>query len=275
MKRTERTPTLAPFCAVGLLGSAALCAVVGYGLPRLIWMLALWFLVFFAGALLLFALTLFVISLLLRDPDAYSPFCAAMVKYAGGLTSALFRIRIHVSGIDRLPAGTRWLLVCNHRSNHDPLVTLWVLRNHKFAFILKPSLASALMVGPFVRKAGCLPIDRENDREALKTILTAAKRIKAGELSYCIYPEGTRSGSTELLPFRNGAFKLGQRAQSPIVVAAIRGTERVSRNFPWRATDVYMDFCADYDPETCKKLSTIELGDRSRMYIEAACGKKA
>ena len=83
-----------------------------------------------------------------------------------------------------------------------------------------------------------MAIDRENPRNAMKTIIKASKLLQKGEVSVGVYPEGTRSKECKLLPFHNGVFKIAQRADAPIAIVAISGTEKVSKNYPLHKTDV-------------------------------------
>ena len=94
--------------------------------------------------------------------------------------------------------------------------------------------------------------------------------MKEGVVSFAVYPEGTRNTGTELLPFRAGAFKIAQRAGTPVVAAAIRGTENIKRNFPWRSTDVWLDFRAVLDAETISRMNTSEIGEEVRKCITFA-----
>ena len=58
-------------------------------------------------------------------------------------------------------------------------------------------------------------------------------------VSMGIYPEGQTNKTEEpLLPFRNGAFKIAQKAKVPIVVCVIENTEKILKNFPWQPTTV-------------------------------------
>ena len=120
----------------------------------------------------------------------------------------------------------------NHRSNFDPMVQWWVLRRWPLAFVSKPSNMRKFVIGPFVRRCCFLPIDRENARNALTTINAAANLIRAHVCSFAIYPEGTRSKSGELLPWHAGSLKIAQKANVPIVVGTVEGTERIARNVP-------------------------------------------
>jgi len=126
------------------------------------------------------------------------------------------------------------------------------------------------VVGRFLHKACYLAIDREDDREALKTVLTAIDLIKRDVVSIGIFPEGTRHVGGEMLPFRNGAFKIAQRSKCPVLVAAIRGTENIRRFCPWRDTDVYLDFVELIDEDQVAKMNTVEIGEQARTCMTSA-----
>ena len=130
------------------------------------------------------------------------------------------------------------MLVCNHRSNFDPLIAAWLLRRYPMAFVMKAQILKFPIAGPFAFQSGYIPIDRENDRAALKSILRAVAEIKNDGLSIGIFPEGTRNHGEGLLPLRSGAFKIAQKAQVPIVVARLDGVDAAARNFPFRSTRV-------------------------------------
>lgn len=266
---------MTPLLLYYLLSAAAAAALsLGSGLAG--WALAGCFVGCFAGAMIgLMLLTLLLIALvsLTIDPDkpqlTRSPFYCRIVTAVLGILTALGRIRLHVEGEELLPKG-RWLLVCNHRSNYDPIVTGWALRKHALAFISKPQNMRIPVVGRYLHKANYLGIDRENDRAALQTIMAAAELLRQDVTSFCVYPEGTRNPKAEMLPFRNGAFKIAQKAGVPIAVAVIKGTDDVRRRFPWRHTDVYLKICTVLDTETVKQKKTGEIGDEVRTWIASA-----
>ena len=87
-------------------------------------------------------------------------------------------VRPHLSGEALLPQEGRFLLVCNHRSGFDPIVTYPALYKYNVSFISKPENLKLPFIGPLAYGAGFLPINRENDREALKSILLAANYMK-------------------------------------------------------------------------------------------------
>lgn len=192
----------------------------------------------FVAANLVYVLLMFVCSLFAgpnRMYDRISPFYLALTLALDGWILALCRIKIHVEGLEKIPTDSEFLFVSNHRSNFDPMVQWWVLRRWPLAFVSKPSNMRKFVIGPFVRRCCFLPIDRENARNALTTINAAAGLIRSHVCSFAIYPEGTRSKSGKLLPWHAGSLKIAQKANVPIVVGTVEGTERIARNVPWRA----------------------------------------
>ncbi len=142
----------------------------------------------------------------------------------------------------RLPKGTPLLLVSNHLSNLDPLVTMAALRSMPLAFVSKPENFKIPLAGPIMRNAAFLPIDRENPRHAVSTIKTATQQITERRLCMGIYPEGTRNKTGEgLLPFHNGSFKIATAAKCPVAVLTLRyesGTFPFKRRAHIRVVDI-------------------------------------
>ncbi len=184
------------------------------------------------------------------------------------------RVHCVVSGQDLLPQEGRFLWVCNHRSAFDPVVTADRLRDCNIAFLSKPSNMKLPGIARLAWGACFLAIDRENDREALKAILKAADLLKRGVCSIGLYPEGTRTKTGKLLPFHAGSFKIAQRGNAPVVVAAIQGSEKVGRNFPFRRTVVNLDILEVIPAEKVKAMSTQELSACCRNRIAGHLGEE-
>ncbi len=182
------------------------------------------------------------------------------------------RVRVKLSGADKLPTEGRFVLICNHRSGFDPVVTEAWLKDYNLAFISKPSNLKLPYIGKLAYGAGFLPIDRENDRAALKTILTAADYLKRDFCSIVIYPEGTRSKTGALLPFHAGSFKIAQKANVPLVIACVSGTEQIRHRWLFRSTKVELQILELLPAERVKAMSTQELAAYSKEKIEEALG---
>ncbi len=183
------------------------------------------------------------------------------------------RLNIIVSNKDIIPDDSRFLLVCNHRSNYDPIVSWYALRDKDLAFVSKESNFKIPILGRLIRACCFMPIDRVNPRNAMKTINKAAELIKQDEVSFGIYPEGKRSKTCELLEFHNGVFKIAQKANVPVVVTAIRGTEQVHKNAPFKKTDIHFDIIKVIPAETVKSSQTSQLGDDVRTMMEKVLNK--
>ena len=190
-----------------------------------------------------------------------------------GLLCRIGRLRITVKGWKNVPGGP-FLLVGNHRSNYDPIATLWAMRQRgvDVAFVTKPENMKLPLV-PMIHRANFLTIDREDPRKAIATINAAADLLKNNVVNVGIYPEGTRSKGREMLPFHNAVFKIAQRAKVPIVVVCVTGTEKIGANVPWRRTDVTLDFCQRIERDTVAASSTKQLGEMVRQSLEQAAAQ--
>lgn len=202
--------------------------------------------------------------LLPGGPEAVHAIDSLLCAYGG--------LKPRVTGAEKLPE-TPYLLVCNHRSMFDPLMILGYLKGQNIAFVSKPSNMKIPLIGDIAYAAGFLPINRENDREALKTILTAAGYLRQGLCSMAIFPEGTRTRTGEMLPFHAGSFKIAQRANVPLVIACVRETEKASRRLFLRPTTVYLDILEVLPAQQVKAMSTHELADYSKGKMLEVLGK--
>ena len=178
------------------------------------------------------------------------------------LAMRILRVKVEVKGMEKIPPNTRFLLVGNHRSNFDPILTWQVFKSYDLAFISKPSLFKIPIFGRIVNRCCFMPIDRENPRNAVKTVNRASDLIKANEVSVAVYPEGTRNKDNKgLLPFHNSIFKIAQKANVPTVIMGIDGTEAIRRRTPWRKSIVKMEILDVLNIESVKAMKTSEIGD--------------
>ena len=113
-----------------------------------------------------------------------------------------------------------------------------------------------------------MAIDRESARKAITTLNKAAALLQSREVSIGIYPEGTRSKSGVLLPFHNGVFTIARKAQAPIVVVALDGTQHIHKRTPFRKTDVYVRVVDIIDAQEVAQLRNNEIGERVRAALE-------
>jgi len=181
--------------------------------------------------------------------------------------------RPKITGMEKLPSDSRFVIVSNHRSNFDPIVTWYALRKYDLAYISKPENFKVFAWGRIIRRCCFIPLIRGNPRLAIPVFERAIKLIKDDQVSIGIYPEGTRSKNCVLLPFHNGVFKIAQRAEVPIVVACIQGTEKIHKNFPFKKTPVKLDILDVIPTDKVKAQKTCELGAYCRKLMEEHLAK--
>ena len=225
----------------------------------------LWLLAALLGVSLCYILLLGTAALLVdtnREYPTDSPFYRMLLYSATACAIRLLHIHINVRGTEKLPSSGRFLLVCNHRSNFDPILTWQILRKYNLAFVSKPENFHIPIFGRLIRRCCFLAIDRENPKNALLTIQKAAELLERDAVNVAIYPEGTRSKNCVLLPFHNGVFKIAQKAGVPIAVAAIQGTEQIHKNWYRRSTQVQFDIIETIPAAFVTESRTAVIGQR-------------
>ena len=233
----------------------------------------------FFGLVLLFFLVTVVSCLfvnpkkILETPSGYFRFlltqlCQILFFFAG--------VQVHVHGMERLPKCGRFMLVSNHRSALDPLVFYYAMPDAELAFLSKKDLFSRFLIAQMMRELLCLPVDRENDREALKSILKAIQFLKDDKASIGVFPEGTRNKADDsLLPFRPGAFKIAQKANVPIVVCCLKNSRMIHRNMFRKHTDVYLDILRILPADSLASKGTGGVSGQVRTIMEDGIKKQS
>jgi 1-acyl-sn-glycerol-3-phosphate acyltransferase len=131
------------------------------------------------------------------------------------------------------------------------------------AFISKKENKYMPIISQIMHKLMCPLIDRENDREALKTILRCIDMLKQDKVSIGVFPEGYVSLDGRLRHFRGGVFKIAQKTGVPIVVCTIRNTKKAMRDlFAMRKTWIEMHLVDVVDAEEVKATATIDMAER-------------
>jgi 1-acyl-sn-glycerol-3-phosphate acyltransferase len=146
--------------------------------------------------------------------------------------TGLYRLRAW--GVEHLPEGG-FVLAANHTSNFDPWpLGIPLLPRRQLRFMAKSELFNPLMA-PILRAGGAFKVCRgEGDIEAVRT---AVELVKEGEI-VVMFPEGTRRRKglrkKHVARAHTGAARIALGAKAPLVPAAIKGTDRLSRLGPLR-----------------------------------------
>lgn len=260
---------LRTIAGLSLLASAVLFAVSDMAL----WALpALFVGIFLALALLALGFLWLICALVdLETPQEHDSkfYRSVMYIYIEALIS-LVLVRLHTEGLEKTPKESRFVLVCNHLFVADPGIVLHCFKKSQLAFLTKKENYHLPIINKFMHKILCQPIDRENDRASLKSILKCIQLIKNDEVSVSIFPEGYTSKDGKLHPFRAGAFKIAQKANVPIVVCTIQNTRSIFQNLrKLKRTDVELHLVDVIQPEDFHGMTTVEI---SSMVYEKMIG---
>lgn len=197
--------------------------------PLLVWI--------FGGPALAVAVSLAYLAALFRWSGAKG-FWAIAPGYIR-LMAWLFGIRRSMEGWDDLPLEIREgrqaaIFVGNHTSLLDPPLIIATLPSHP-VFMAKRELAFVPFLGWVIWLADFIFINRNHPADAIKSLRLAAQRIHDGQ-SIAAFPEGTRSRTGELLPFKKGAFNLAWEARVPMIPVAILGGRHILPADDWRVS---------------------------------------
>lgn len=177
------------------------------------------------------------------------------------------RLKLHVSGYDKVPFGKRFLLISNHCSKFDNFIQCAVLKTTQLAYISKPENFKIPIGGRFMRRGLYLSLPRGNTREEFKVIMKAIEYIKDDKVSIGIFPEGTRSKDGNLQEFKPGAFKIAEKAKCPVIVCSMKGTFEIHKNWPWKTSHVYIDILDVIDPSVWDEKNTVEVSQYAHDLI--------
>ncbi len=141
------------------------------------------------------------------------------------LNLAASLIKVDLIGADKVDPVRSYVIAANHQSLID-IYVLYGCSGLELKWVMKQELRSVPVIGIVCALMGHIYIDRSNTEAAVASINNARNRIKDG-ISVVFFPEGTRSRTGELGPFKKGAFRLAQELKLPVLPVAIHDTARV------------------------------------------------
>lgn len=235
------------------------------------------YIAYFFGMVFVIFLFMFLSALVMKKPkgdfvDKLSKF--SRFVYQNTLFYLIFigRVRVKREGIEKVPFEQRFLLVQNHRSNYDPLISGHYLRKQNISWISKRSLFKMPLINRHMSHIGFMPMDREDLKQSMRVIIRACKYLSDDEISIGVFPEGTRNknDNVDLLDFKHGCFKIALKTHVPIVVCVLKNADYIHRRWPWRSTHVYLKIIDVMYYDQYKDMTTVEISDyiREKMLVE-------
>lgn len=264
-------------CGLSALAAAGICfAAGGFGSMNWLWLLPLGF----VGCFLLYLLVCYLVVLVTAhrsDPekvyDRDDPFVRGIVKLYAPAVFRLLGCKIEAIGTEKLPKDGRFLLVSNHLHDLDPGVILAAYPDAQLAFIAKKEVFDMKLVGRLLPRILGQFIDRENDRNALRTILRCIALLKEDTASVAVFPEGKITGDNLLHQFRPGVFKMATKANVPIVVCTLFGTQNITKNVKrLRRTHIRLHLVDVIPAEELKGVTTVDIAHRVHALMAESLG---
>lgn len=230
-------------------------------------------------AVALFLLVFFILSIPMffiewlvgkKNPALRDISSLRIVQWAFKVILWLSGCRLTVIGEENVPRDESVLYIGNHRGFFD-IITTYARCPRLTGYMAKKEIEKVPLLSVWMRLLHCLFLDRDDIRQGLKTILTGIEHIKNG-ISICVFPEGTRStgaDQTELLPFREGAFKIATKTDCLIVPFALTNTSAIFEDhFPLiRSTRVTLEYGRPFRPSELDKADKKAVGAYTRNII--------
>ena len=151
--------------------------------------------------------------------------------------------------MDRIDWSSPKVLVSNHVSFYD-VFALAAIVPVPYAFVAKKELERVPFFGTAWKAAGHISIDRSDRASAIQSLRRAGQSIREQRSTVIIFPEGTRSLTGDLLPFKKGAFTLAVEAAVPVVPVIVRGSAEIQRpgSVRIRPQPIHVHFGEPLDP---------------------------
>ncbi|MGQ1891225.1 lysophospholipid acyltransferase family protein [Thermophagus sp. OGC60D27] len=143
------------------------------------------------------------------------------------ITCWITPVKVNVHGRKNVSPGQSYVIVANHQTGFD-IFMLYGYLGIYFKWIMKKELRKIPFIGFASEKVGHIFIDRTSPRHAMQSLEEARNKLTGGT-SVVIFPEGTRSESEKMKPFKRGAFKLALDLRLPILPVTIVNSWRIKR----------------------------------------------
>ena len=199
-----------------------------------------------------------------------------IVQWAFRVILFIAGVKVTVTGEENIPVDEAVLYIGNHKSFFDIVIT-YARCKRLTGYVSKLSMKKVPLFSIWMVRLHCLFLNRDDIKEGLKTILAGIENIKNG-ISMCIFPEGTRNTTDELmLPFKEGSFKMAEKTGCAIIPMAITNSAEIFENhLPiLKPTHVILEYGKPIYPNELDKETRKKIGAHCQGIIQEMLEKNA
>ena len=180
-----------------------------------------------------------------KSIDEATDYAGKSIRLWGRFTVDIIGMDINIKGKENIPEGP-CVFIGNHTSILD-IPTIFYSADRLVGFVAKKEVLKVPILSYWLSRGKCIPLDRQNPRDAVRVINEGVKNLKDG-YSMMIFPEGTRSLDGKTLPFKKGSLKLAIKAKVPIVPVTIDAAfTSFEENNKFKPSTVNVTFCKAID----------------------------
>ena len=177
------------------------------------------------------------------------------------------RITIDAYGVENIPKQDGFMFFPNHQGLYDVLAIVEAC-THPFSVVAKKEVENVPFLKQVFKIMKAFMIDREDVRQAMKTITSVTKEVVSGR-NYLIFPEGTRSkNGNNVGSFKGGSFKAAMKAKCPIVPVALIDSYKAFDTGSAKMLDVQVHFLKPMEYEEYKDMKSTEIAAEVKRRIE-------
>ena len=192
-----------------------------------------------------------------------------------GVVLATTGSKVELRGLENIP-DEAVLFVGNHRSDFD-IVIAYAKTPKRLGFVAKDEMSKIPLLAQWMKLLDCTFLDRKDVKKGMKSILQGIENIKEGT-SMWIFPEGTRYSdiaADEVMEFKEGSFRMAQKAKCPVVPVAIYASDRIfeAQKPMIKPARIVMEFCKPIKIDELDITQQKRLGVLSREEIIKSLSK--
>lgn len=231
------------------------------------WFIILWVFVSFILAIITVLLSALCVLLFCNKKKPKGKIRHFYLRSVCYIAIKLNHIKLTIIGKENIPQNENYVIYANHKSMMDPICIYYAL-NQKITAIGKKSLFKNKIMKLIAKTFDAIPLDRDNDREAAKSIIEGIKKIKNG-LPILIFPEGgiKSRDSEEMSDLKAGAYKLAVKSNASILPVSILGTSIIKESSLFKKKKVKVIIHKPITKEEYNGKNTHEIGHEVEEII--------